>query len=76
MVSEKSWAAFGRWAYISLAVALFFSGIACLLGQIEEVEWPAGIILVLLSAWMIIFLYKSPEAHARRRFVASKRHSR
>lgn len=76
MVSKKSWAAFGRWAFISLAVALFFSGTACLVGRVEDVKRPAGILLVLLGAWMILVLYRSPEAHARRRFVASKRRFR
>jgi hypothetical protein len=73
LVSEKSWAAFGRWAYISLSVALVISGIACLFGRIEEVKRLAGIPLVLLGTLMIIVLYRSPEAYARRKLVASRR---
>jgi len=42
LVSEKSWAAFGKWAFASLAAALFFFGVACLLGRVEEVERAAG----------------------------------
>jgi hypothetical protein len=75
-VSEKSWAAFGRWAYVSLAVALFFSGIACLIGRVEEVKRPAGIVLALLGAWMIIVLYRSSGTRVHQRFVATRRRIR
>lgn len=75
-VSVKSWAAFGRWVYVSLAVALFFSGIACFIGRVEEVKRPAGIPLVLLGAWMIIILYRSSGARVQRRFVATRRRIR
>ena len=76
MVSEKSWAAFGKWAFVSLATALFFFGIACLIGRVDEVKRPVGIVPVLLGAWMIIVLYRSPEARARRKFVSSKRRTK
>lgn len=75
LVSIKSWAAFGKWAFASLATAMFFFGVACFLGRVEEVERLAGIPLILLGAWMVIALYRSPGARARRRSI-SKRRSR
>jgi len=72
-VSEEAWVAFGKWAFASLATAMFFFGIAFLLGLVEEVERLAGIPLVLLGAWMVITLYRSPGARARRRSISKRR---
>lgn len=52
---------------------MFFFGIACLLGLVEEVERLVGIPLVLLGAWMVIALYRSPGARARRRSISKRR---
>jgi hypothetical protein len=73
LVSKESWAAFGKWAFVSLATAMFFFGIACLLGRVKEVERLAGIPLILLGAWMVIALYRSPGARARRRSISKRR---
>lgn len=51
-MSTKSWAAFGKWAFASLAAVLFFSGLACLLGRVEGIEGIRrleGVVLVLLG---------------------------
>jgi hypothetical protein len=73
LATREQWAAFGKWAFASMATALFFFGLATLLGRVEGVKRPAGVVLILLGAWMVLSLYRSPEARARRRKIAERR---
>lgn len=72
-MKEKSWAIFGKWAYASLAAALIFFGLALVLGRVEGVRRVGGVVLVLLGIWMVVKLFRSPEAEERREEISEKK---